>query len=599
MQFSNFSRAQAGNQITFKNTNPIQNVKQLKYYTDNSSGTFTSKQFRWSFDLNYWSSWETLNQGRFNAINMQGNSNLYLEIRYTLSNPTSGTVTLFTAYYDAGKQPYVTPPNSNPACETGSSGSGIIDADKLCGKSCDYYLWRTNHKGTQPIDTVDGLQQILYNITNGLQNTITDGANIDASGAEIFDRKEDRILYFKRIKSISSEILVEDNQNGVITIAFDASLAGKDPSVNELYQITEDLQIQIDDLSTYVDQKFFEVDSSIDQIFDILNNLDVDVSLYGQNVGTGTGKIFRNNDGSTFYFRSILGVGSIDVSTVGDTVILSLDASSAGGPTWLDPDPISADVGGLQGGDTINVGDNSIEILEDILYEYFPPDVSIGLSPNPAGYYEIDQLPTAFDPDIFVEFNNDSFSKLRIFNVQINKTQGGGTGSLISQPFADVSAGDVSVYDNTGVGNWEDTYYTAQISNKDADGTPYPLYEVSAGYQFVYPYYYGIVTDDKNVNNITASDITSLNKLIVPKQSNEVVFDNSANIFKIKFVYAYDESYGNLSTIFDVKNDFNVTTSFDTTTLTLPGNVLPNKDYKVYIKSHWIDVSSFKLIFNI
>ena len=89
-------------------------------------------------------------------------------------------------------------------------------------------------------------------------------------------------------------------------------------------------------------------------------------------------------------------------------------------------------------------------------------------------------------------------------------------------------------------------------------------------------------------------------KIIVPKQTNDLVFDSSG-MTKIKFVYAYDVSYGELSSVFDVKNDFNVTTSFDKTTLSISGRPFEPgpTTLQVYIKSHWIDVSTFRLIFNI
>ena len=95
--------------------------------------------------------------------------------------------------------------------------------------------------------------------------------------------------------------------------------------------------------------------------------------------------------------------------------------------------------------------------------------------------------------------------------------------------------------------------------------------------------------------------------MIVPEQTNQIDYDVSANYTKLKFVYAYPASYNDLASIFDVKNDFNVTTSFDSSIINVkmsgplgPGPFIP---YKVYIKNHWIsftpDVSIFKLIFNI
>jgi len=89
MVFSNFTRTESGNQIFFKNSTPIEYVEKLKYYKDNSSGSFTKKEFRWSFNNTYWSNWEDLNQGNISDIEIKGNRNLFIEIRYTKSNPTA------------------------------------------------------------------------------------------------------------------------------------------------------------------------------------------------------------------------------------------------------------------------------------------------------------------------------------------------------------------------------------------------------------------------------------------------------------------------------------------------------------------------------
>lgn len=98
MIFSNFVKSEVDNLVTFKNSIPIQNVGSIKFYKDNSSGSFSKKEFRWSFNKDYWSSWETLNQGKFTNINTKGNPCIYIEIRYILAN-TSSKVTSFSLDY--------------------------------------------------------------------------------------------------------------------------------------------------------------------------------------------------------------------------------------------------------------------------------------------------------------------------------------------------------------------------------------------------------------------------------------------------------------------------------------------------------------------
>lgn len=97
MIFSDFVITDSGSTILFSNINPIKNVGSIKFYKDNSSGSFIKKEFRWSFDKNYWSSWETLNQGNLTDINVNGNENLYISIRYVHGG--SGKVTNFSINY--------------------------------------------------------------------------------------------------------------------------------------------------------------------------------------------------------------------------------------------------------------------------------------------------------------------------------------------------------------------------------------------------------------------------------------------------------------------------------------------------------------------
>jgi len=260
-----------------------------------------------------------------------------------------------------------------------------------------------------------------------------------------------------------------------------------------------------------------------------------------------------------------------------------LDASISGTEIWSDPDPVSADVGGIHNGDILD-GSTSMKILEKMLYEYFPPNITLSTSPFPAGYYEKYQA----IPDISINgtFNNYDFTKVRITDVSLYSSLSGGIGTLI---YTDSCIGSFSFNDSFVSPNWEDIIYTVQIFNK-VNTIIMPPAEASTSINFVNPYTWGVVDDT----------INSGNKLITPKKTNLINFirDSSAGI-KIKFVYAYDASYGPLGSIFDIQNNFNVTTSFDSTIVNLTGIGLDPIPYQVYIKSHWIDVASFKLIFNI
>lgn len=735
MQVSNFTRTETGNIILFKNTSPFQGITALKYYTDNSSGSFQKKEFRWSFNGDYWSSWTTLNQGNISSTSLGNNSYLFLEIRYTSAG---GTVTSFILNYDGAAQSSLT--SECPTDSTYTSidksvsdeaylasnkcapSSGSIDATTLCGKPCDYYLWRTNHKGQQPISSITDLQKILNNLSGGLQNTITGGQNVAGSGVGVFYDKVGQDLYFKTL-DVSGGGLEIAEQDGVIYFTVDASFSIDDASINELYNFYYSLESDLQDLSIYVDTQFSSIDASIlridSSITDLYSKLGGDSSIYGlqniggeasiysdtvlgiarlrtlrgaggisvyvdgdtvvidgsisggdssirgvENIGTGSGEIFssidpsgnielRTIDGSgatsvitsgdriiisteltadtsisnivnvgagaglvlaqidssgVAELRQIKGSGSISVSTSGNDIILYSDASISVDPcTWSDPDPISATVGGVGPGDTF-VGDNAIQILEDMLYEYFPPNVNISIDPcsgqkTTTGYYEKwadPGGPLSSGWTVSYDFNVNNFTKVRVFDISIYKN----SVYVQTDSWGGSSSGSNSFYDGAIPVGWTNIVYDFEVENK-VNGVQMAVYDVSAAIKFVDPYFYGVVDDSVNYTNISNSDIQSLNKMIVPEQTNQINFDVSSNYTKIKFVYAYPDDYANLKSIFDVKNDFNVTSSFDSSIISVqmadPWG--PFRNYKVYIKSHWIsftpDVSIFKLIFNI
>jgi len=81
--FSDFTRSISGLEITFGNNSvPITYVNSIMYYRDDHSGLFSKKEFRWSFDNSYWSSWETLTPSNLTRIVTYPNKYFYLEIRY-------------------------------------------------------------------------------------------------------------------------------------------------------------------------------------------------------------------------------------------------------------------------------------------------------------------------------------------------------------------------------------------------------------------------------------------------------------------------------------------------------------------------------------
>lgn len=114
MQFTTFTQTTVNSLIYLKTTIPLEYVSKINYYIENNSGTFSKKEFRWSFDNNYWSSWATLTQSNFSNISVNNNLYIFIEIRYTPSI-TSSTVSGFTIDYNKDKnQENINVPNIIP-----------------------------------------------------------------------------------------------------------------------------------------------------------------------------------------------------------------------------------------------------------------------------------------------------------------------------------------------------------------------------------------------------------------------------------------------------------------------------------------------------
>lgn len=574
--FNNFSRAEAGNEIIFKNSTSLKYVLNLKYYSDNASGVFLKKQFRWSFNNSYWSAWEDLNIGNISNIKINNNSNLYFEIKYTKAGSTPNVTTFSITYIQGiGTDTETTPvqplkptpiipekPKSEP-CPIDYGGSAScekpapINADYLNGKDGNFYLYRPNHKGEQSISTITNLTEILESLSKTWYGfNVKDALNVDGPGVGVYYGNNDGSIYFKTIIN-GNKLFITEDSSGHITLDVD------DASINELYTLIG--------------------------------------TISGINVGStgqaSSGEVFKQTSGSSLEFRSVVGgTNNVQVTTVGDQIKISIVDVSGGYPIWIDTDPVSADVGGIQGGDDVSLGTNSIELLERILYEYFPPNI-VNLSPL-SGYYE--KYVNNFDVSFYGNFNNDNFVKTKIYKAEvlINNTPD------IAYPsinYPNVNSGTFN-WVITGPSLYEDRNYKVNIYNHSGS-IEYPIHSESIDIKFVNPYFYGIVGNEVTINNITSNIITNLNRLIVPEQTNGIEYDVSANYVKLKFVYAYDNNYAPLKNIFDIKNNFNVTTSFESGVKLINNGSQTNIPYRVYIKSHWIsfnqDVSVFKLIFNI
>lgn len=361
MLFSNFTRYKSGNAIILKNETPIEYVKSLKYYKDDATGTFVKKEFRWSFNGNYWSSWDDLNQGNITSINTRGNKYLFFEIRYIVFNESSN-VNYFSIEYielsDSEKYssttrdtsiisptPIPTDYNQPEPCVSEIS---ITDANTLCGQSCDYYLWRKNHKGQQPISSITDLSYYVNKISYLENNNILGANNIGTGDASLFYDVSNNLLLFRELKAkTGGEIIQTDD---TIYIGLDGSFSGGEiNNANNLgigasifsYKSIADgalnlrsisspnntLNIIADSSNIYIDILNYTnliKDTSLSDTF-IWNNgiLDVSVadSLEINNIGIGDVSIFKNKENSDVYFRTIKSSNSVIASYIDNNTI--------------------------------------------------------------------------------------------------------------------------------------------------------------------------------------------------------------------------------------------------------------------------------------
>ncbi len=285
MQFSNFDISKSGLSISLINIIPIEFVKRLIYYTENSSGTFDKKEFRWSFNNIHWSSWEILNQGNFTNINTDNKKYLYFNFRFIQSTSDSGDVSTITINYDRLSDKEIltlfTVVHVSPVIDNPNTTIVKTNADLLDNHNPDYYLTRQNHTGSQAIGTVDGLKQILYNLTNGINNGIQSGANEDLSGIGTFSRKEDQNLVFKTLYSPNGNVIITEDVSGQIN--FDVSISITDASVNELFNwnLSQDASIVRIDTYNAIQDASILLGGGGATAYDIIQDVSINISATG------------------------------------------------------------------------------------------------------------------------------------------------------------------------------------------------------------------------------------------------------------------------------------------------------------------------------
>jgi hypothetical protein len=364
-----------------KNEIPIENVQAIKYFTDNSSGSFLKKEVRWSFTSTYWSAWEPLTQRALSSIDTHSSRYTFLEMRYVCSSLGSGNVTTFVVNYTASSVVYpLTPIVEIQTNDTSAKlihdviqkykTSIITDASTLNGYPGSWYLNRAYHTGQQAINTILGLETALNNsvsrsyLDNSLtyyiksastgyglywNNGLLDVSVAGGTGDVTKDYVDGSISEF--IRSVSTGYglywnnglldvsVVGGSGTGDVTKAYvDGSIAEFIRSVSTgygLYWNNGLLDVSVaggtgDVTKAYVDGSIsnFATNSSVNLAF--LKNTSLGSAIQtASNIG-GEASIFVKKSGNDLQFRTLIASGAATVAVTGDTITIGINASSGG-----------------------------------------------------------------------------------------------------------------------------------------------------------------------------------------------------------------------------------------------------------------------------
>jgi len=283
MKFSTFTKSVLTNIITFKNYEAIKSVGYINYYTDDAKGSIKKKEYRWSFDNNYWSSWEVLSQSNISSLNTNNNYYLFLEIRYVYAGSINSKNEVNNFSIDYTQSTIVNQPIEIES-STGSTHihvyeqiytkpqtTLISDCNLLNSLPGSYYLNRANHTGTQLISTVDGLSLILQDLASNI--SIFD--NIGNGDVSIYYGKINAIHQFRELKAGSNRIIF--NYNSDNTIVIDSSLGDIDASIYDLYYNISLTNTRIDNLESSIFSKLDVLDASITYINSINDSQDASI----------------------------------------------------------------------------------------------------------------------------------------------------------------------------------------------------------------------------------------------------------------------------------------------------------------------------------
>lgn len=400
-------------------------------------------------------------------------------------------------------------------------------------------------------------------------------------------------------------------QNKVIATALDSKADLVDGKVP-----TSQLPSFVDDVESYADLASFPATGEDGKIYvakDTNKTYRWDGTDYieipdGLALGETSSTAYRGDRGKIAYDDSQINktnIGDLTALTTTDksdlvSAINEVNAKEAGSGSGSLAKAITAaiEVGGIDAGDSFAIGTNYDDmwdaLLNPTLYPTFT-DPSASLSYAVDTYYEVGA--TIASKTATVSLNRG------VINPAYGTSgyrSGAATGYAISTSGADTEYSDsnttglftVSALTKSSKGSITVTAtasYGAGEQPKDSKGNNYST-ALAAGsktasktMQFILPYYYG------KSSSATVSNFTGLTKSVTAKGQKQFNFTTNNEYM----VFAYDASYGNLTSILD-PNSFEVLSGWNKTTLTVGGF-----NYYVYVAKSATTDTNAKFTFKI
>lgn len=215
------------------------------------------------------------------------------------------------------------------------------------------------------------------------------------------------------------------------------------------------------------------------------------------------------------------------------------------------------------------------EILAKLLYPYVAPVVSVTGTPN-GGTYEKGDNKEITNVRVSVTKKSERIAKVEVFD---------GSVSLGIKEGDEVKAGGTFNFPVTVSVPSTNVVLTAKVT--DATNK---TYNANTGtFNFVYPYYVGIVAEDAVIDEALVKGLT---KKVEAKGNKTIAYtcDNQ------KMVFAYPKAYGALKTVID-PNNFDVTGTFTKQEVSITGLDGTAQAYYVYVNGA-STVNNFNMKFN-